>query len=204
MSRDFARPASTPELWPLLHFSMLHALLGPVVPLLLAAGDTSFAMASVPSPTITRTPVVDIRSRLVADSIVVEKGRHTLTLYQAGFPVRMYQVALGKQPVGDKIQKGDGRTPEGVFRVDFKNSQSKYHMALHVSYPDAAHLQRANQLGVSPGGDIMVHGLPPAYADYGASHREFDWTEGCIAVTDKEIEEIWHAIPSGAAIQIKP
>jgi len=183
---------------------MLHALLGPVVPLLLAAGDTSFAMASVPSPTITRTPVVDIRSRLVADSIVVEKGRHTLTLYQAGFPVRMYQVALGKQPVGDKIQKGDGRTPEGVFRVDFKNSQSKYHMALHVSYPDAAHLQRANQLGVSPGGDIMVHGLPPAYADYGASHREFDWTEGCIAVTDKEIEEIWHAIPSGAAIQIKP
>ncbi len=183
---------------------MLHALLGSVLPALLAAGDTSFRIASVPSPTITTTPVVDIRSRLVADSMVVEKGRHTLTLYQAGFPVRVYQVALGKQPVGDKVQKGDGRTPEGVFRIDFKNPQSKYHMALHVSYPDVAHQERANKLGVSPGGDIMVHGLPPAYADYGASHREFDWTEGCIAVTDKEIEEIWRAIPAGAAIQIKP
>jgi len=183
---------------------MLHALLGSVLPVLLAAGDTSFRIASVPSPTITSTPVVDIRSRLVADSIVVEKARRTLTLYQAGFPVRAYRVALGKQPLGDKVQRGDGRTPEGVFHIDFKNSQSKYHMALHVSYPDAAHLQRANQLGVSPGGDIMVHGLPPAFADYGASHSEFDWTEGCIAVSDKEIEEIWRAVPSGVAIQIKP
>jgi murein L,D-transpeptidase YafK len=183
---------------------MLHALLGTVLPALLAVGDTSFRIASVPSPTITSTPVVDIRSRLIADSIVVEKGRRTLTLYQAGFPVRVYRVALGKQPLGDKVQRGDGRTPEGVFHIDFKNPQSKYHMALHVSYPDAVHLQRANQLGVSPGGDIMVHGLPPAFADYGASHSEFDWTEGCIAVTDKEIEEIWHAVPSGAAIQIKP
>ena len=183
---------------------MLHSLLGSVVSLLFAAGDTSSRIASVPSPTIERTPVVDIRSRLVADSIVVEKGRRTLTLYQAGFKVRTYKVALGKQPLGDKIQKGDGRTPEGVFRIDFKNPQSKYHMALHVSYPDAAHAQRASQLGVSPGGDIMVHGLPPAYADYGSSHSEFDWTEGCIAVTDKEIEEIWRAIPAGAAIQIKP
>jgi len=183
---------------------MLHALLGTALPLLFAVGDTSFRIASVPSPTITTTPVVDIRSRLVADSIVVEKGRRTLTLFQAGFPVRMYKIALGKQPVGDKIQRGDGRTPEGVYRIDFKNPQSKYHMALHVSYPDAAHLQRANQLGVSPGGDIMVHGLPPRYADYGSSHSEFDWTEGCIAVTDKEIEEIWRAIPAGAAIQIKP
>ena len=129
---------------------MLHALLGTALPLLFAAGDTSFRIASVPSPTITTTPVVDIRSRLVADSIVVEKGRRTLTLFQAGFPVRMYKIALGKQPVGDKIQRGDGRTPEGVYRIDFKNPQSKYHMALHVSYPDAAHLQRANQLGGSP------------------------------------------------------
>src|SRR4029078_3853374 len=174
------------------------------LPLLFAAAATSFRISSAPASTIQTTPVVDIRSRLVADSIVVEKGRRTLTLFQAGFKVRTYKIALGKQPGGDKIQKGDGRTPEGVFRIDFKNPQSKYHMALHVSYPDATHLQRANQLGVSPGGDIMVHGLPPAYADYGASHSEFDWTEGCIAVTDNEIEEIWRAVPSGAAIQIKP
>jgi murein L,D-transpeptidase YafK len=77
-------------------------------------------------------------------------------------------------------------------------------MALHISYPDAAHLQRANALGVSPGGDIMVHGLPPAFKDVGAAHRDFDWTEGCIAVTDEEIEEIWRAVPAGSPIQIKP
>ena len=88
--------------------------------------------------------------------------------------------------------------------MDFKNPQSKYHMALHISYPDVVHAQRAAALGVSPGGDIMIHGLPPAYANLGAAHTEYDWTEGCIAVTDQEIEEIWHAVPAGAPIQIKP
>ncbi len=140
----------------------------------------------------------------MADSIVVEKSKRTLTLYLAGVPVRTYDVALGKQPAGDKVRIGDGRTPEGLFRIDFKNPQSKYHMALHISYPDAAHLQRANALGVSPGGDIMVHGLPPAFKNVGAAHRDYDWTEGCIAVTDEEIEEIWRAVPPGSPIQIKP
>lgn len=136
--------------------------------------------------------------------MVVEKQRHVLTLYQSGVAVRTYQIALGKEPTGDKVRIGDGRTPEGVFRIDFRNAQSKYHKALHISYPDAAHMQRANALGVLAGGDIMIHGLPPAYADLGAAHREFDWTNGCIAVTDQEIEEIWRAVPNGAAIQIKP
>jgi len=169
-----------------------------------APGDSAISIVSTASPTITHTPVVGIKSTVVADSIVVEKAKRTLTLYQAGFPVRTYRVALGTQPVGDKVKRGDGRTPEGLFHIDYKNPQSKYHMALHVSYPDAAHVQRANALGVSPGGDIMVHGLPPAYASIGSEHVQYNWTEGCIAVTDKEIEEISAAIPKGAAIQIKP
>jgi murein L,D-transpeptidase YafK len=183
---------------------MLLPLLAAVTLVSTVSSDTSSARLTIVTPTINRTPVVGIKSIVIADSIVVEKSKRTLTLYLGGVPVRTYGVALGKQPAGDKVRIGDGRTPEGLFRIDFKNPQSKYHMALHISYPDAAHLQRANALGVSPGGDIMVHGLPPAFKDVGAAHRDYDWTEGCIAVTDDEIEEIWRAVPQGSPIQIKP
>src|SRR5438105_1401364 len=137
-------------------------------------GDSSLSLTTIATPTITRTPVTGVNGVFVADSIVVEKQRRTLTLYQQGFPIRTYQVALGKDPIGDKVHRGDGRTPEGVFRIDFRNAQSKYHKALHISYPDAAHMQRANALGFAAGGDIMIHGLPPAYSDLGSAHREFD------------------------------
>jgi murein L,D-transpeptidase YafK len=174
--------------------------------LLLSAGprDTMLVGSVVATPTISHTPVVGIRSSILADSIVVEKSKRTLTLFEAGLPVRTYRVALGTQPVGDKVRMGDGRTPEGTYFIDYKNPQSKYHKALHISYPDAAHAQRAKALGASPGGDIMIHGLPPAYAKIGADQANYNWTEGCIAVTDQEIEEIWSAIPMGALIHIKP
>lgn len=168
------------------------------------AVDSSLSHATVATPTISRPPTTGITGVLEADSIVVEKQRRTMTLFQTGVVVRTYQIALGKQPAGDKERIGDNRTPEGVFFIDFRNAQSKFHKALHISYPDAAHRQRAVALGVPAGGDIMIHGLPPAYASLGPKHREFDWTNGCIAVTDEEIEEIWRAVPNGAAIQIKP
>jgi murein L,D-transpeptidase YafK len=179
-------------------------LLGAAAILIAGPRDTTSRASKVVTPTISRSPVTGIRSSLIADSIVVEKSKHTLTLFSAGLSVRTYQIALGKQPTGDKVKRGDNRTPEGTFFIDFKNPNSKYHKALHISYPDANHIARANALGVSPGGDIMIHGLPPAFANVGAQHREFDWTEGCIAVTDREIEEIWSAIPTGALIHIKP
>jgi murein L,D-transpeptidase YafK len=183
---------------------MLFLLLGAAVSFSPLSRDTALATLTVATPTISGTPTVHIKSAIIADSIVVEKSKHTLTLYQAGFVVRTYGVALGKDPKGDKLRIGDNRTPEGLFRIDYKNPQSKFHMALHISYPDAAHKQRASTLGVAAGGDIMIHGLPPAYKKLGAAHREFDWTEGCIAVTDEEIEEIWNAVPRGSPIQIKP
>ncbi len=179
-------------------------LLGVLALLSAAPHDTTTSIAKIVTPTVRRTPVTGIRGQILADSIVVEKTKHTLTLFEAGFPVRTYQVALGKQPKGDKVRMGDGRTPEGIFHIDSRNPQSKYHMSLHISYPDVAHKQRASSLGESAGGDIMIHGLPPAYADLGAAHAKYDWTEGCIAVTDAEIEEIWRAVPNGAVIQIKP
>lgn len=180
-------------------------LLGAAALLFAGPRDSTSFGSKVATPTISRhAPAVGIKSVVIADSIVVEKAKHTLTLFQAGFPVRTYQIALGKQPTGDKIRIGDNRTPEGTFFIDYKNPQSRFHRSLHISYPDVAHAQRANALGVSPGGDVMIHGLPPQYAAVGAAHREFDWTEGCIAVTDQEIEEIWAAVPKGAPIHIKP
>lgn len=140
----------------------------------------------------------------VADSVVVEKSQHRLSLYRQGSLVRSYLVALGQQPVGDKERRGDMRTPEGVFRIEARNGASRYHRALRISYPDAAHLARARALGVSPGGDIMIHGLPARQAWVGAAHRDFDWTEGCIALTNQEIDEIWSAVPVGTPIEIKP
>jgi murein L,D-transpeptidase YafK len=180
-------------------------LLGAAASLLFAGARDTLPLGSKrASPTVRHTPVVGIKSTIIADSLVVEKSKRTLTVYSAGSPVRTYQVALGTQPKGDKIKMGDGRTPEGVFTIDFKNAQSKYYKAFHISYPDAAHAARAEALGVSPGGDIMIHGLPPRYASLGAAHREFDWTEGCIALTDQEIDELWSEVPQGAVIHIKP
>jgi murein L,D-transpeptidase YafK len=179
-------------------------LLISAVAALSVAADTSRVVTTPMMPTVMTTPVIGIHSRLVADSIVVEKSKHSLTLYQGGFAVRTYGVALGKQPQGDKVKRGDNRTPEGVFRIDFRNADSKYHRALHISYPDVEHLRRAAAMGVTAGGDVMIHGLPKGYETVGAAHREFDWTEGCVAVTNAEIEEIWSAIPDGTPIQIKP
>ena len=139
-----------------------------------------------------------------ADSMVLDKSERRLTMYYHGAPVRTFDVALGRNPVGRKLRRGDGRTPEGVYFIEGRNPTSKYHLALRISYPAAQDLSRAAVRGVSPGGDIMIHGLPPAFADVGALHRQQDWTEGCIAVTNEEIEEIWRAVPNGARILIKP
>jgi hypothetical protein len=139
-----------------------------------------------------------------ADSIVVEKSRRTMTLYNQGTPVRIYFIALGQNPLGRKLAKGDNRTPEGLYYIEGHNPASKYYLSLRVSYPNAQDVAEARARGVSTGGDIMIHGLPRGFENVGAEHRQRDWTNGCIAVTNAEIEEIWSAIPDGAAIHIKP
>ena len=140
----------------------------------------------------------------LADSIVVEKKAHMLTLFRDGKPMRTYLVALGGNPRGDKVSAGDRRTPEGVFYIDARQPNSKYHLALHISYPDAAHRARSFAAGVAPGGDIMIHGLPNGLGAAGATHRVNDWTNGCVALTDEEIEQIWSSVPIGTPVQIKP
>ena len=139
-----------------------------------------------------------------ADSIVVYKRERTLVLFNRGVPIRSYFVALGAKPVGDKERAGDHKTPEGLFYVNAHNPASKYHLALRISYPDDAHRARAAALGADPGGDIMIHGLPKEFSDAGKNHLQNDWTNGCVALSNAEIEELWRAVPDGTPVHIKP
>ena len=139
-----------------------------------------------------------------ADNVLVEKEKRTLTLLREGKVLKTYQVALGNEPLGHKEEEGDGRTPEGIYRIDWRNPKSKYHLSLHISYPNEKDIARAKKAGVSPGGDIMIHGLPNGWTALAATHRLTDWTIGCIAVTNEEIKEIWDSVADGTPIEIRP
>jgi murein L,D-transpeptidase YafK len=141
---------------------------------------------------------------LHADKVVVLKKDRTLELLSHGKVIKTYKVALGGNPDGAKTRQGDHRTPEGVYVLDFRNAHSRFYKAIHISYPSEHDRALARQNGVSPGGDVFVHGLPNGYGAIGAAHRLKDWTDGCIAVTDGEIDEIWKAVPDGTRIEIKP
>jgi murein L,D-transpeptidase YafK len=139
-----------------------------------------------------------------ADRIVITKSARQLTLLRNGKTIRIYRVCLGSHPVGAKERRGDGKTPEGIYRIDSRNADSKYHRALHVSYPNAADRRRARRLHVAPGGEIMIHGVPNRWRALGSAFRYIDWTNGCIAVKDDEIEEIWKLVPNGTVVEIRP
>ena len=143
-------------------------------------------------------------SAATADRVVVEKANRALQLYRAGQVLKTYSIALGSSPVGSKEQQGDGRTPEGLYVIDARNRNSAFHRSLHISYPNAEDRRRAAARRVQPGGDIMIHGLPNGLGAIGKAHRLRDWTNGCIAVTDAEIEEIWRLVPNGTPIEIRP
>jgi murein L,D-transpeptidase YafK len=141
---------------------------------------------------------------LRADRIVIVKAKRELTLYVGSTPIRTYRVALGPVAVGPKRCEGDNRTPEGTYRIDSRNANSHYHRSLHISYPNAADIANARRSGCGPGGEIMIHGITNGFGWIGSAHRAKDWTAGCIAVTDNEIEEIWNAVPNGTVVEIRP
>jgi murein L,D-transpeptidase YafK len=141
---------------------------------------------------------------LHADRVVVVKHERTLQLLNQGKVIKTYKVALGGEPVGAKTRQGDHKTPEGIYILDSRNAHSQFYKSIHISYPSARDLAAARQKGVSPGGDVFVHGLPNGYGWIGAGHRAKDWTDGCIAVTDQEIDEIWRAVANGTPIEIRP
>jgi murein L,D-transpeptidase YafK len=144
------------------------------------------------------------RAGLHADRVVVLKRERTLQLWDHGKIIKTYKVALGGNPVGAKTQQGDHKTPEGVYILDSRNAHSQFYKSLHISYPSGHDRAAARANGVAPGGDVFVHGLPNGYRAVGAAHRLRDWTDGCIAVTDEEIDEIWAAVPDKTPIEIRP
>jgi murein L,D-transpeptidase YafK len=139
-----------------------------------------------------------------ADLIKVNKTARTLTLLRGTEIIKTYSVSLGGAPSGPKSQEGDGRTPEGRYLIDSRNGRSHFHLALHISYPNTDDRMSAQQHGVSPGGDIMIHGLPNGLGWLKVLHLKRDWTDGCVAVTNQEMDEIWSRVATGTAIEIRP
>lgn len=138
------------------------------------------------------------------DRVVVYKAKRIMELMFQGKVVKSYTISLGDNPVGHKVQQGDERTPEGTYLIDYRNRNSSYHRSLHISYPNRQDKENAKRLGVDPGGLIMIHGLPNGYGWAKALYTKRDWTDGCIAVTNEQIEEIWGLVKDGTPITINP
>jgi len=136
-----------------------------------------------------------------ADRVLVLKAERKLLLLRGEKVLKTYRVSLGGHPVGRKTMEGDGKTPEGRYVLDWHNAQSDFYKSIHISYPNQADIARAAKLGVPPGEDLFIHGQPNDYL--GPGKQSGDWTDGCIAVSDAEMDEIWRAVPDGTPIEIK-
>lgn len=138
------------------------------------------------------------------DNLVVYKSKRQLLAYSKGYLIKIYKISLGRNPMGNKEFEGDKRTPEGTYFINDKNPNSGYHKNLGISYPDSKDVENARKMGKKTGGDIKIHGLRNHTGFIGKFHRWFDWTLGCIALTDKEIDELYSAVKVGTPIEIRP
>jgi murein L,D-transpeptidase YafK len=143
-------------------------------------------------------------SHVSIDSIVVKKDKREMYVFQHHQLLKTYKIALGRQPMGHKQWQGDNRTPEGLYHIYNKNPHSSCHKNLGISYPNNTDRRAANKLGKSPGGDIKIHGLPNGQGYIGSLHTLKDWTYGCIAITDEEIDELFKHVSIGTPINILP
>lgn len=142
---------------------------------------------------------------IYADNIVVEKKQRKMYLMKKGAVLKEYKISLGSNPVGAKQQENDGKTPEGLYYIESHNHKSKFHLSLKISYPNEDDKKWAEKHNVSAGGDIMIHGFPNLVPDFLFNHfHKSDWTRGCIAVTNEQIEEIWKLVKDGTPIEIMP
>ena len=140
----------------------------------------------------------------VADSVVVDKGDRKLYLIKDGEPFRIFDIALGIRPVGDKQHEGDFKTPEGRYLLDMRNPNSEYFLSIHVSYPNGQDIREARSRGLNPGGAIMIHGQPNEPTRSETYYRTQDWTNGCIAVSNSDMIDIWLMTGSNTPIEIRP
>jgi murein L,D-transpeptidase YafK len=140
----------------------------------------------------------------VADLVVVEKADRKLHLIKDGAPIRTFDIALGIRPVGDKEKEGDFKTPEGRYLLDTRNPNSEYFLSIHVSYPNGGDIREARSKGVDPGGAIMIHGQPNEPSRSETYYRTQDWTNGCIAVSNSDMIDIWLMTDDNTPIEIRP
>ena len=138
-----------------------------------------------------------------ADRVIIAKLEHKLYLMQGSRVLYVFPIALGQNPREPKHAEGDGRTPEGSYVIDWRNPNSQFYLSLHISYPNDADTAWAHAHGMEPGSNIMIHGLP-SYANVGARHVETDWTDGCIAVTNEQMDIIWRLVDDNTPILILP
>ena len=167
---------------------------------LLAVGVIGYTavMARIGSGTPPEMAAVELQ----ADEVIIIKSTRELHLMQRGATIRQYSISLGADPIGHKLQEGDERTPEGRYTIDWRNPNSVAHLSLHISYPNAEDVAAADAQGVDAGGNIMIHGLPNGWGMVSQLHLFWDWTNGCIAVTNSEMREIWSLVPNGTPIEI--
>ncbi|NUQ29883.1 MAG: L,D-transpeptidase family protein [Acidobacteriaceae bacterium] len=151
-----------------------------------------------------RPRITPIKGSMIADRVTVEKSNHRLVLYRDGAVLRSYAVALGRGGIGPKERAGDNRVPEGQYRIVSRNPHSAFYRALRVGYPTPQQVAAARAAGIDPGGDIMIHGIRNGLGWIGTFQRTVDWTRGCVAVTDEEMDEIWRLVPDGTPIEIRP
>lgn len=139
-----------------------------------------------------------------ADLVVVEKSKHLLSIYKAGKLLATYHAAFGGNPTGTKQKEGDKRTPEGRYILDYRLENNAYHKAFHISYPNAKNIENAKKLGVPPGSAIMVHGQKSGFEWASPVVQRFNWTRGCVALANDDIDQMWAMVDSGTPIEIKP
>jgi len=139
-----------------------------------------------------------------ADLVVVHKAKRTLELWAKGEKIAKYRIALGFNPVGPKEYEGDGKTPEGVYTIIRRNEASHYYKSLQLDYPNAADVAAAKAKGLTPGGLIMIHGLPNNKSAERVGHPDRDWTDGCIALDNPEMQNIWNRVDVGTAVLVMP
>jgi len=156
------------------------------------------------APAAAGVPAPSPKPALKADRVVVVKSKRHMVLMRGDRALRAYRVALGRYPKGRKTRLGDARTPEGSYVLSGRLRDSAFYKAIRISYPNRADRARARALGVSPGGRIMIHGLPEDWTARELDHPRLDWTQGCIAVTNREIDEIWALVDDGTPIDILP
>ena len=167
------------------------------------AEDTALILQPVQTKVYSES-VSDQHSQYV-DFVLVRKSERKLYLYSGDSAIKTYPIALGRQPEGQKIREGDSRTPEGLYTLDWRNPTSKFFRSIHVSYPNISQERNAKEAGVDPGGAIMIHGQPNDWAErIQLTFKHKDWTEGCIAVENQDMLEIWDLVRDGTPIKIEP